>query len=263
MKLRKYSGVEYRSDVKGGEFVGPDPGSNIKNAPKSIDGHNYDPKQRIQYSDASYTIHSVRGENLTDNPIDPAITARHQESQADFPDLNLSGAEYVILFLRRHNIGIIFQLVVAVVLVAGIITFSALLPELTASMTPGGAAAIDNALIFTISAGLCALVVLGAYVTTWVYRRNVLFLTNESIIQERQYSLFSKYEQTISLGSIEDARYQQNGLLQMIFGYGTIQLTVEGHGTSYVFTYAPDPKTQTDIISNAIEAFKNGRPVRG
>jgi len=255
-----YTGDEYNTEAG---FTPNETNSRIKNAPSSVTGENYNPKQRIQYSDASYTVHSVRPVTPKDGEISTAIKARHDQSTQDFPGLNLSAAEYVILFLKRHIIGIVFQVAIAIFLIALLFTALAFLPEIATSIDPSGRLSLDYTSIVSIVVGFCALIALGAYITTWVYRRNVLFLTNESIIQERQISLFAKDEQTISLGSIEDARYEQTGIIQMIFNYGTIRLTVEGHGTSYVFNFTPNPKRQTDIISNAIEAFKNGRPVQG
>ena len=108
---------------------------------------------------------------------------------------------------------------------------------------------------------ISALVVLGGAVALWVYLQNQFFMTNESVIQEVQESLFMRREQTVSLGSIEDASFKQNGILQTVFDYGTIRLSTEGQETTYVFRYVAHPKRQIAILNNAIEAFKNGRPV--
>ena len=86
-------------------------------------------------------------------------------------------------------------------------------------------------------------------------------MTNESVVQEVQDSLFMRREQTVSLGSIEDASFKQNGILQTVLDYGTIRLSTEGQETTYVFRYVTHPKKQIATLNNAIEAFKNGRPV--
>jgi hypothetical protein len=86
-------------------------------------------------------------------------------------------------------------------------------------------------------------------------------LTNESVIQEIQLSLFSQHEQTISLGNIEDASYFQEGILQQMINYGTIRLSTQGDENTYRFTYASNPKQHIATLNNAVEAFKNGRPV--
>ena len=74
-------------------------------------------------------------------------------------------------------------------------------------------------------------------------------------------SLFTRKEQTVSLANIEDASYDQKGIIQMLFNYGSIRLSTEGDETTYRFSYVANPKEQIAILNNAVEAFKNGRPV--
>jgi uncharacterized membrane protein YdbT with pleckstrin-like domain len=102
---------------------------------------------------------------------------------------------------------------------------------------------------------------IGGYIAYWVYINNKFFLTNESVIQEIQTSLFSKHEQTVSLSNIEDASFVQHGILQSILDYGSIRLSTEGDETTYRFSYVTNPKKQIATLNNAVEAFKNGRPV--
>ena len=105
------------------------------------------------------------------------------------------------------------------------------------------------------------LVSLGTYVAYYVYNNNRFFLTNESVIQVIQPSLFTHDEQTVSLGNIEDASYTQQGVIQQLFNFGSIRLSTEGDETTYRFTYVANPKQHIATLNNAVEAFKNGRPV--
>jgi len=43
--------------------------------------------------------------------------------------------------------------------------------------------------------------------------------------------------------------------------YGTIRLSTEGEETTYRFSYVANPRGHVARLNNAIEAFKNGRPV--
>ena len=94
---------------------------------------------------------------------------------------------------------------------------------------------------------------IGGYVAVWVYLQNQFYLTNESVIQEIQHSLFSRLEQTVSLGSIEDASFRQKGVLQMFFNYGSIRLSTEGEETTYRFAFVSKPRKQVAILNNAVE----------
>jgi uncharacterized membrane protein YdbT with pleckstrin-like domain len=111
-------------------------------------------------------------------------------------------------------------------------------------------------------AGLASLLFsVGGYIAVLVYTNNRFFLTNESVIQEIQISLFSKREQTVSLANIEDASYHQRGIVQTLFDYGSIRLSTEGDETTYRFYYVAHPKKEIALLNNAVEAFKNGRPI--
>ena len=118
-------------------------------------------------------------------------------------------------------------------------------------------------LVMLVSILLSILFMIGGYLAVWVYTNNRFFLTNESVIQEIQVSIFSKKEQTVSLMNIEDASFSQRGPLQTILNYGSIRLSTEGEETTYRFDYAANPREQIAILNNAVEAFKNGRPVEG
>ena len=102
---------------------------------------------------------------------------------------------------------------------------------------------------------------IGGYIAYWVYTANKFFLTNESVIQEIQLGLFTHHEQTVSLANVEDASYDQHGIIQMMFNYGSIRLSTEGEETTYRFSFVANPKQQIATLNNAVEAFKNGRPV--
>jgi len=49
--------------------------------------------------------------------------------------------------------------------------------------------------------------------------------------------------------------------MQMLFNYGSIRLSTEGEEASYRLAYVADPKKQIAILDNAVESFKNGRPI--
>ena len=117
--------------------------------------------------------------------------------------------------------------------------------------------------VLTIGILLAVLFMAGGYLAVWVYMNNRFFLTNESVIQEIQLSVFVHKEQTVSLMNIEDASYSQKGPLQVLLNYGSIRLSTEGEETTYRFDYVANPKVQIAILNNAVEAFKNGRPVEG
>lgn len=187
------------------------------------------------------------------------ITEKHEQSCRQFPHLNLSQGEYVISAVQRHPIGLLSIWIVvglAVLMVAAIpalLIFSGVTPfDITEKLVMNGTVV----LLLVI-----ALLLLGGVVATVVYQANRFYLTNESVIQHIQTSLFSRKDQTISLGNIEDASYRQQGILQTLLNYGSIRLSTEGEETTYRFAFVANPERQVKLLNDAVESFKNFRPV--
>lgn len=205
------------------------------------------------------SVYFSRAVSPAKQQISDDVKARHDDSVKRFPSLNLSEAEYVISAVERHPIGLVGPVVVTVLLVAVIasflINFSVIMNAFGIFSPPPFSAVLVSGIL------LILLVLIGGYIAIWIYTSNHFFLTNESVIQEIQTSLFTKHEQTVSLINIEDASYQQQGILQAILNYGSIRLSTEGDETTYRFSYVSNPKEQIATLNNAVEAFKNGRPV--
>lgn len=208
---------------------------------------------------APQIVHLSRAISPEAQEITPEIQLKHDRSVAEYPHLNLSKAEYVLNAVRRHPIGLTVPVGLTaflVMLVAlGLFNYDVIIESLGILDPPTYGVVLLVGVLF----GILAL--LGGYIAIWVYVNNRFFLTNESVIQELQISLFTRKEQTVSLANIEDASYDQKGIIQMLFNYGSIRLSTEGDETTYRFSYVANPKQQIAILNNAVEAFKNGRPV--
>lgn len=204
-------------------------------------------------------------------PIEPeavevseAVQRKHEESKRKFPMLNLSEGEHIIVAVSRHPIGLIsIWLVVGIVLIVIGIILAAFARYRSAISVTGLSELPSLGAISFLVAILAAITLLGGFIATIIYNGNKFFLTNESVIQEIQTSLFSRREQTVSLGNIEDVSYTQQGIIPTIFGYGALRLSTEGDETTYRFNFVAQPKKQVAILNNAVEAFKHGRPVTG
>ena len=207
----------------------------------------------------THYVHFSRAIAPEEQPVSPEIKAKHDESLQRFPWLNLSDGEYVISAVRRHPIGLFLPLFIGVLLIGLILSFAINYPYIMSSS--GVMSPPDPGMVMVIAILLSTLIAAGTYIAVWVYQANRFFLTNESVIQEIQLSLLSKREQTVSLANIEDASYRQHGIVQSLFDYGAIRLSTEGDETTYRFSYVSHPKQQIATLNNAVEAFKNGRPI--
>jgi len=209
---------------------------------------------------AEQIVHVARSMEPVKQEVSDEIKQRHERSVRQYPTLNLSDGEYIIRAVRRHPIGLILPLLAGIFLIVLALTVASNYVAIADALMLTGALA-DPAVIVTPMLLFAALVALGMFIVYYVYINNKFFLTNESVIQEIQISLFSRHEQTVSLNNIEDASYRQEGIIQQIFNYGSIRLSTEGDETTYRFTYVANPKQHIATLNNAVEAFKNGRPV--
>jgi len=211
--------------------------------------------QRRRSEALQYAVHIARAAEPEKPKISEATQRRHEKSVAQYPRLNLTEGEFVVSEIKRHPIGIyapasVAGLLITMILV-GLMNYSLFFPN---DQPP------FSALLLPAAAAI-GLISIGTYIVIQVYLSNRLILTNESAIQEIQHTLFSHHEQTVSLGNIEDVSYTRYGLLQTLLNYGTIRMSTEGEETTYQFQYAANPKAQAALLHNAVEAFKNGRPI--
>lgn len=217
-----------------------------------------------QYAAAPTIVHVARPIDPIDQPIPPEIMQRYEESRRRYPHLNLSKGEFVITAVKRHPIGLVQIWAVVLFMMLGLgVLFSVMFFGQNAGDTIASLGGNDDlpATAVMVLGVLYVLVVMGGFIASYIYNSNRFYLTNESVIQEIQTSLFSHHEQTVSLSNIEDASYKQAGIFSYIFNYGTIRLSTEGDETTYRFTYVTGPKKHIAVLNNAVEAFKNGRPV--
>lgn len=217
------------------------------------------PSQQHPVGQQSSVVHMVRPVDPVQLSISPEIQAKHDDSVRRYSNLNLSEGEYVISAVQRHPIGL-----VPIGMFVGFMLFICLgsIPLYGSFVNSQNGSGLPPVEIFgLLGLLLSALFVIGGMIAVHIYLSNKFFLTNESVIQEIQHSLFSKHEQTVSLLNIEDASYRQDNIIQTIFNYGSIRLSTEGDETTYRFSYVANPKRQIAILNNAVEAYKNGHPV--
>ena len=213
-----------------------------------------------QTANASQVVYMTRPHEPMKQPISDDVMKKHEQSKRQYPSLNLSEGEYVISAVRRHPIGIL-QIWVAVLVAMSLLAVGVFLAvgdnTARSSLMP-----IESSPWLTmIFLGLIVLVFLGGVIATMVYESNRFFLTNESVTQHIQISPFSRKEQTISLINIEDASFRQSGIIQTLLNYGTLRLSTQGDETTYRFSFVSDPGHQVAVLNDAVESFKNGRPI--
>ncbi len=194
----------------------------------------------------------------TSSEISLETKLKHDTSKRYYPNLNLQDDEYVVTTISRHPIGLLLPFAAGIILMAFAISVLYNYDLFVRSFGLTGPVAEVSTIALPVLL-IAILIGIGTYISYYVYTSNKFYLTNENVIQDVQVSLFSHIEQTVSLDNIEDARFQQKGIFQQFFDYGSIRLSTEGNATAYNFTYASHPKECIDALNNAIEICKNSR----
>lgn len=102
---------------------------------------------------------------------------------------------------------------------------------------------------------------------TWIFHNYYLSLgviTSERVIDIDQTGIFRREVNEMSLGTLEDASYKQNGLLANMFNFGNVILqtagesNVEGQMNGVVFKNVPDPRSVVKTISQMQQQEEQG-----
>ena len=186
---------------------------------------------------------------------DGLVKIRHERSKKDFPGLRLEDDEYVEFAFSRARI--------CLWLILGGTVFGLILILLAFLLVLMGQSLIDEMgrqFLFIILFALLAAAILICLAALKIYRGNKLIITNKHITQRIMNSLVSTSINIIDLGSVEDASFRQEGILQKMFHYGTFRLSTVGDETTYTFPYsdiAPaDLRAVTKLITEAKKITK-------
>ena len=168
---------------------------------------------------------------------------RHDRSIKDFPFLTLEPDEYVEFAFRRARSTLVLALGG---LGAGLIVI--LLAFLLILLSNNSLIESGQPFFFIILGSLVAAVLLAGIITLVIYQGNRLFITNRHIIQMTMDSPLSNSTNIIDLASVEDVSFHQSGIIEKLFGFGTLRLSTVGDETTYTFK-------DSDVNSNELKAI--------
>ena len=179
------------------------------------------------------------------------VKIRHDRSEKDFPFLKLEEDEWVEFAFKRAKICylLIFGAVAGGLMVVLFAFLTVLMGQ--ASIDAGGRNFMYLLLIILIGMGL-----LVAAIAVVVFRGNQMYVTNKHVVQIVMKTPVSKSVNIIDLPSVEDASFQQNGILQTMLHYGTFRLSTVGDETTYTFPYSDISPADLRAVSKLITAAK-------
>ena len=186
--------------------------------------------------------------------MNPSAPGKNQ-SKYDNPLEVMSPGEQNLCAIDRHPFGMIGLYVIAgfvviASLVAGIVAPN-YLPNATSSLKMG---------ILLIAIMVAFLSLLYLYVGMIVYKGNRWIVTSDSITQISQTSLFNKQTSQLSLANLEDVTYEQDSVIQHMFGFGTLKVETAGERSKFSFPFCPQPDNYARMIIKAHEDFIRQHP---
>ena len=176
---------------------------------------------------------------------------RIARSQKDFPDLRLEDGEYVELVLRRSNYG--YAAIWAGVALGSLtLLILALVLGASANHAVIMLAGYARAFFYIVFYLAFVILILFGVVTSLVYSRNILYVTNQRLIQLQSISFFHTSTNVIDLEKVEDVSFKQSGIIAKLFHYGTIRMATVGDETTYTFDFLDTPKDELEQISHLV-----------
>lgn len=182
--------------------------------------------------------------------------------QKYFKLIEFDDEERLELEIRKHFIGLFFIVLTGLFIMAAIIVVTIALTlglqDRQVVATGGGdfsAVVILIGFILAILAGIS--MAIGAY----LYRSNVVFITNQKIAQVLYLTIFNRKISQLNIGDVQDVTVSQRGFFAHIFNFGTLVIETAGEQQNYTFTFVPDPyqsaKTIIGLHEKNIAQFGN------
>ncbi|HVS78869.1 MAG TPA: PH domain-containing protein [Candidatus Saccharimonadales bacterium] len=168
----------------------------------------------------------------------------------------LEPGEQVLTVIRRSIIGLLGIYLVAIVAVAAIFTLAVVLSPDTFNTSDQD---VSPALSTMMALG-ATLLVLILFTATYVYRQSRLMITDRSLVQILQKTLFIRKVSRLSMSNVEDVNEEQRGILANVFNYGTLTVQTAGTEDNFIFTLCPNPAGLADRIVEARQAYAKLHP---
>lgn len=180
-------------------------------------------------------------------PAPPPFSAVSKSPDDDM----LEAGEHVLTVVRRSVAGLAVIYLVAILAVAAVIGLVIAVSPSAFESDSGGLSGSLGAVIF-VSVAFVALIL---SVVTYVYRQSRLLVTDKSLVQVMQKTLFIRKVSRLSMSNVEDVNEEQRGFWSSFFNFGTLTVQTAGTEDNFVFTLCPNPAKLADRIIEARQAY--------
>ena len=188
------------------------------------------------------------------NSLSPAEQADHDRSVRDYPDIQFSPTEFVVIDVERSWTGLAQIWLLSLLAFLALVGITYLVAQTAPNDTKEGIALIGFA------AALGSFV--GGAIATYVFKANYFIVTSERFFARIQNSPFNQQSQNIEIENVENCVYSQEGILQTFLNYGSISFSTIGRENTYLFKFVTSPEEQFKVINNVIHTVDRTPPTR-
>lgn len=164
----------------------------------------------------------------------------------------LSEGETVVQDLKKHPIGVAISLIVGALLIVTILGITFFIFSLMQSSGKTNSGAYGSLVVFAgviISIGIAVATAVNAY----LFRMDSLIVTTDKIAQIEYKTIFDRKVVQLSIERVQDVTVNQIGILPRIFKYGTITIDTAGENEDCIFSFAPNPYENSQMIMDIHE----------
>jgi len=186
-------------------------------------------------------------ENQSPPATPPPLQGASSSSESDL----LEPGEHVLTIIHRSVIGLVGIYLVAAAAVLAI--FGVIIAISPDTFSSSGSEMSGTLMALVVSAAV--LLVLILYAATYVYRQSRLLLTDRSLVQIIQRTLFNRKVSRLSMSNVEDVNAEQRGIIASLFNYGTLNVETAGEQENFTFTLCPNPNRIADQVIEARQRY--------
>jgi small-conductance mechanosensitive channel len=163
----------------------------------------------------------------------------------------LEPGETIVTIVHRSLVGLAGIYLVAIAAVAAVFFLAITLSPDTFNTSSDSISPALSAIMV----GTAILLVLLLFTATYVYRQSRLLITDRSLVQVMQKTLFNRKVSRLSMSNVEDVNEEQRGIVSSIFNYGTLTIQTAGTEDNFVFSLCPNPTRLADRIIEARQKY--------
>jgi membrane protein YdbS with pleckstrin-like domain len=181
---------------------------------------------------------------VVDDKLSPELQIKHDDSVEQYPEIQFSKTEYVVIDVQRTVWGLVLIWLVAIAVFVAILLFAVTMITFSE---------VSPFTMFIVVVALGIMCLIGGAIGQYVFRQNFFVVTNERVFARTQNTPFSYRTQNVEMEHIEDCSFRQSGPIQVMLDFGTIRLSTIGDEHTYRFTFVARPAEQFKTVNNVVQ----------